>query len=249
MDETLHSVRERIAGACRRAGRSPADVCLVGASKTVPLERMAAAARAGLADFGENYADDLAWKSAAIAAAGLDVRWHFIGRLQSGTAARVADHADVVHSAEPGRALERLARRAQDRDRSLTCLIQVDMAGRGHGVTVEETEGFLDEVARLAGDSIHVTGLMTLPPPTPSAEAARPYFRALRELRGRLIATWPDLRDLSMGMSGDYEVAIEEGATMVRVGTALFGARPHRTAEGRGRAERVRNGRGRAGDR
>jgi pyridoxal phosphate enzyme (YggS family) len=247
VEEVLRSVRERIAGACRRVGRSPAEVCLVGASKTVRLESMEAAARAGLADFGENSADDLARKSAAIAAGGLDVRWHFIGRIQSGTAARVADHADVVHSAEPGRALERLARRAQARGRSLRCLVQVDMAGRGHGVTAEEVESFVREVAGLEG--IHLSGLMTLPPPTPDAEGARPYFRALRDLRERLIPTWPDLRDLSMGMSGDYEVAVEEGATMVRVGTALFGARPHRTAEGREPAVRVRNGRGRAGDR
>jgi hypothetical protein len=136
----------------------------------------------------------------------------------------VAAAADVVHTVEPGHAVERLARRAAEQGRTIPCLVQVDLVGGRHGVDPAAVGAFVDAAANVAG--IRLVGLMTLPPPTPDPEAARPWFARLRDLRDRLAVGAPSLRELSMGMSADYEVAIEEGATMVRVGTALFGARP-----------------------
>jgi pyridoxal phosphate enzyme (YggS family) len=216
---SIHRVRERVADAARRTGRDPERVTLVAVTKTVPLETVQAAFELGLEDFGENYAAELARKAPSVSAA-----WHFLGKLQAGTAPKVADHAAVIHSGEPGRALERVAHRAERAGRRIRCLIQVDFTGRRQGVAPEELQGALERAATLRG--IEVAGLMTLPPWTGDPEGSRPYFRRLRELRDGLRSTWPEVVDLSMGMSQDYEAAVEEGATMVRVGTALFGARP-----------------------
>src|SRR6266700_3598262 len=209
----IEAVREAIASACARAGRRPQDVRLIAATKSVPADVVLEAREAGIEDFGENYAAELATKAALVGA-----RWHFLGRLQRGTAARVAEVADVVHSAEPGHGLERLARSAARAGRTIDCMAQVDFTGLRQGVEPEPAvlAGFIDRAGQLEG--IRMVGLMTLPPVTPSAEAARPYFVRLRELRDRLGTTLPGLVELSMGMSFDYPVAVEEGATMVRVG-------------------------------
>jgi pyridoxal phosphate enzyme (YggS family) len=212
-------IRARIAEACRRAGRDPAAVTLVGATKAVPVSRVRAAWGAGVRDFGENYAVDLADKAPQIPAT-----WHFFGKLQRGTAAAVARHAEVVHTAEPGHALARLAARAAAEGRTLRTLIQVDFTGRRQGVAPEGLHAMAEELGRLEG--LELCGLMTLPPVTPDAEGARPFFARLRDLGERLRRDVPGLVELSMGMSIDYEVAVGEGATMVRVGTALFGPRP-----------------------
>jgi len=216
----LVAVRSRVQEACRRSGRSPGDVLLVAVSKTVPADRVRAAAAAGLGDFGENYARELREKAAAVPG----VRWHFLGRLQRGTVRYPADLAAVVHSAEPGEAVELLARRAAERGRVVDVLAQVDFTGRRQGSGPDDLEPFVQKLHALAG--IRPVGLMTLPPFTADAEDARGYFVRLRELRDRLRDGWPGLTELSMGMSGDYDVAVEEGATMIRVGTALFGERP-----------------------
>lgn len=212
-------VRDRIELACRRRGREPAEVLLVAVTKTVPVDVIRHAVGLGLGDLGENYAVELARKARALPA-----RWHFIGTLQTGTAPLVADHADVIHSAEPGRALDRVAGRAARGSRAIPCLVQVDFTGHRRGLAPDAIETALDRLATL--DGVRVAGLMTMPPWTGDPEATRPWFSALRALRDRLRPAHPELAELSMGMSGDYEVAIEEGATMVRVGTALFGARP-----------------------
>jgi PLP dependent protein len=223
-------VRGRIAAACARAGRSAQDVLLVAVSKTLSPERVSLAARAGLTDLGENRAVELAAKAprvqAALAAAGhpASVRWHFIGKLQSGTARHVADHADVVHSAEPGRALQILGRRRAVRGRPLDVLIEVDFTGRRQGVPPDEVARAADAVAGAEG--LLLAGVMTIAPFDPDPEAARPFFARLRGVRDGLLEGHPEAREISMGMSLDYEVAVEEGATMVRVGTALFGPRP-----------------------
>ena len=221
--DAVASVRERIAEACGRAGRDPAEVTLVAVTKGVGDEAIRAACDAGVTDLADNYARDLARKAEVVPG-----RWHFVGKLQAGTAAKVADVADVIHSAEPGRGLERVAGRAARAGRIIPCLAQVDYTGRRQGVRPEDIEAFLEAAGRMAG--IRITGLMTVPPPTPIQEGARRYFAALRELRDGLLHRWPDLLELSMGMSGDYSIAVEEGATMVRVGTALFGDRPVRRA-------------------
>jgi hypothetical protein len=136
----------------------------------------------------------------------------------------VADHADVIHSGEPGRAIERVAHRAAREGRRLRCLVQVDFTGRRQGVDPQEIDVAVERMAEIEG--IELAGLMTLPPFTEDLDTTRGFFRELRELRDRLRSKWPEMAELSMGMSGDYEVAVEEGATMVRVGTALFGVRP-----------------------
>jgi PLP dependent protein len=218
--ERLAAVRARIDAACRRAGRAPGEVTLIGATKTVPVEAITEAMAAGLGEFAENYVQELAAKAGEVAGA----RWHYIGRLQTGTVGRVADLADVVESAEPGRALAKLSRRAEAAGRVIPCLIQVDFTGRRQGVDLEGLPGFAAEASGLTG--IRLIGLMTVPPLGDDPEASRPYFRRLRELREQLLGAHPGLHELSMGMSADFEIGVEEGATMVRVGTALFGDRP-----------------------
>jgi pyridoxal phosphate enzyme (YggS family) len=195
-------------------------VTLVAVTKTLPVEIVRVAHELGLFDFGENYANELAAKRDA----GPDARWHFIGALQSHTANRVADVADVVHSGSPGHALDRLARRAAANGRSIPVLVQVDEAGRGHGVRADDAAAAVEEIAGLEG--VVPAGLMSLPPEPTDPEDSRPYFVRLRDLRDDLRERVGSVRELSMGMSLDYEIAIEEGATMVRVGTALFGPRP-----------------------
>jgi pyridoxal phosphate enzyme (YggS family) len=215
--------RERLAAACGRAGRDPGEIRLVAAGKTVPPDALRVARAAGITEFGENYVQELGDKRTALADVG-DIWWHFIGTLQSRTAPRVAELADVVQTLAPGRATRRLAARGVERGAIVPALIEVDFAERGSGVEPDECERFADEVGAL--DGVRLIGLMTLPPPTPTAEEARPYFARLRSLRDRVVASHPTANELSMGMSLDYEVAAEEGATIVRIGTALFGARP-----------------------
>jgi hypothetical protein len=214
----IAAVRSGIRSACLRSGRDPGEVLLVAVTKTVPVALIEAARTEGLRDFAENYAGELAAKAPQV-----EARWHFIGKLQRGTVHRVADHADVVHSAEPGRALMRLAGRAASAGRLVRCLLQVDFTGRRQGVDPDEAEGVVESWTSRGG--IDLVGLMTLPPWTGDPEATRPYFARLRALRDRIRQAHPEVAELSMGMSGDYEVAVEEGATMVRVGTALFGPR------------------------
>ena len=229
---SVERVRANIETACRRSGRNPDEVLLIGVTKFVPIEQVTLACAAGLTDFGENYAAELAEKAAAI-----DVTWHFVGTLQSGNVRNIATHADVVHSAVPGTALERLAARATRLGKSIPCLVQVDFTGRRNGVAPDDVASTLHSVAQLAG--VRFVGLMTMPPWSANPEAARPYFVRLRDLRDDLHGAWPELTELSMGMSGDYQVAVEEGATMLRIGTALFGDRPRkRSPEGFGPGSR-----------
>jgi PLP dependent protein len=216
--EAIEHVRARIREAALRSSRRPEDILLVAVTKTVPAEVVRLARECGVEDFAENYAGQLAAKATAVPAT-----WHFVGRVQTGTAPRVADHAEVIHSAEPGRGLERVAGRAARSGRELRALAQVDFTGHRHGVAPEDAGSFVERAASL--DGIRLVGLMTLPPWAEDPEASRPWFARLRELRDRLSKRWPELTELSMGMSADYGVAIEEGATMVRVGTALFGPR------------------------
>ena len=219
LESNLERVSEGIANACHRAGRDPSGVTLVAVTKTVPVELVARSRDLGVNDFGENYVQELVAKREAVP----DARWHYVGTLQRHSAHRVADHADVVHSLEPGRAVQRLAARSAGRGKELPAFVQVDFTGRRAGTAPAETEAFVTEVSGLAG--LRIAGLMTLPPEPAGAEDSRPYFRRLRELLEGLRRDFPGMTELSMGMSLDYEVAVEEGATIVRVGTALFGMR------------------------
>ena len=223
----LAAVRERIARAAARSGRSPAAIRLVGISKTMPAGAIRAAAGAGLTDVGENRVQEALQKMAVLA--DLGVRWHLVGHLQSNKARRAAERFDVIHSIDSVEILRQVEAAAAAAGRTPALLIQADLAGEPtkHGVPEREIDSVLEAAQGLS--AAQLTGLMLLPPFAEEAEAARPYFRRLRELRDRLAReSGLPLPELSMGMSHDFEVAIEEGATMVRVGTAIFGER-HRS--------------------
>ena len=216
MAQAVAEVRRGIGAACTRAGRDPAEVRLVAVTKRVPADRVRAAAEAGIGEFGENYVQELERKREAAP----EARWHFLGKLQANKAGRVVDSVEVVQTLEPGRAWGRLAARAAERGRTIDCLVQVDFSGRRVGVEPGLAAGFAEEAA--AHEGIRLVGLMTVPPLGPPPG---PVFARLRELRDRLRGDLPGLTELSMGMSADYQEAVEEGATMVRIGTAIFGSR------------------------
>ena len=216
--ERWRAVRARVDAACARAGRSPHDVTVIAVSKLQPAGAVRDAAAAGATDFGENYAQELAAKRAECG----DVRWHFIGRLQRNKAKLVAGRVALVHAVDSVELAIELGKRAAAVQ---PILIAVNLGG-------EDTKSGVDEagVAALARalapiPNIRLDGLMTMPPAATDPEASRPYFEKLRELRDRLAQTHGPLPVLSMGMSGDFEVAIACGATHVRVGTAIFGPR------------------------
>ena len=217
--ENLRELREGIGRACEKAGRDPSTVSLVAASKTVSLELMRWVYGAGVTDFGENYVQELRAKRSELPSA----RWHYIGTLQTGSAHHVAVLADVVQTVAGGRATDRLARRVVQAGRAVDVLIEVDLTGERTGVPPERTQELADRIASLEG--LRLIGLMTLPPMPDRPEDSRPFFVRLRDLRDRICERHPQVLELSMGMSLDYQVAVEEGATMVRVGTALFGPR------------------------
>jgi pyridoxal phosphate enzyme (YggS family) len=221
VERNVGEVREAVGVAASRAGRDATDVTLVAAAKTVPVEAVRWAIDAGVSSVGHNYVQEL--RDAHLALADHDVRWHYIGTLRSGSAHQVADMADVVETVAGEHAARRLAGRAARAGRTVDALVEVDFTQRRSGVTPAGLERFVDLVASL--DGVRLRGLMTVPPISDAQEDARPWFSRLRDLRDRLRTDRPWMLDLSMGMSLDYEVAVEEGATMVRIGTALFGPR------------------------
>jgi pyridoxal phosphate enzyme (YggS family) len=221
----LADVRARIERAAGRAGRDPASIRLVAVSKTFPADAVRAAAVAGQIDFGENKVQEGLQKIEETR--DLAIRWHLIGHLQSNKAKRVG-RFDAIHSIDSADLLAKVDAAAAAAGRRIDLLVQVDLAGEAtkHG-TQENGLAAIFAAARGAR-ATEVVGLMLLPPAADDPNAARPYFRALREVRDRLLARGVDpsrLRELSMGMSHDFEVAVEEGSTMVRVGTAIFGGR------------------------
>ena len=225
--ENLAGVRSRIDAAARRAGRSPSDITLVAVSKTFGPDHVRAAWAAGQRDFGENKLQEAEHKIAATAdLAG--VRWHLIGHLQSNKARKAAVPFAVIHSVDSLDILRRLDTAAIDARTAPEVLIQADLAGEAtkHGAAGQELAALVR--AALDAKAVKLAGLMLLPPWNDNQEVTRPWFARLREVRDRLIAGGipaAALRHLSMGMSHDFEAAVEEGATMVRVGTAIFGKR------------------------
>jgi pyridoxal phosphate enzyme (YggS family) len=221
----LADVRARIERAAGRVGRDPASVRLVAVSKTFPADYVRALADAGQTDFGENKVQEALQKMEQTS--GLPLRWHLVGHLQSNKA-RKAVRFDVVHSIDSVAVMAKLDEAAAAAGRQIEMLVQVDLAGEAtkHGAPEADLPAIFE--ARSTLQNTRLVGLMLLPPAVDDAEGARPFFRQLREVRDRLLARGiaeSSLRELSMGMSHDYEVAIEEGATLVRVGTALFGSR------------------------
>jgi PLP dependent protein len=221
----LAAVRGRVADAAVRAGRPAASVRLVAMSKKMTASDVAAAHAAGQLDFGENYAQELRDKREALSTVLPDARWHFVGPLQSNKVKLVAGRVDLIHSIDSPSLLDEIDRRGQPQP----CLVQVNVAGEGQkrGVSPAALPALLDRFA--TSPCARCLGLMVIPPFADDPDASRPHFAALRALRDREA---PHLRqnvaltELSMGMSHDLEGAIAEGATLVRVGTAIFGARP-----------------------
>ena len=207
-----------MAAACRRAGRSPDEVTLVGVSKGMPALAVAEAHAAGLQDVGENRVQEAAAKIEALAAQGVRPRWHLVGHLQTNKAKTVTGLFAILHSVDSVRLAQALSRRARE---PLPILLEVNVAQEASkfGFTPQEVASALRSIVDLP--NLDVRGLMTIAPQTDQPESVRPVFQRLRELRDEL-----GLRELSMGMTNDFEVAIEEGATMVRVGRAIFGERP-----------------------
>lgn len=227
--DNVRRVRTRMRQAAERAGRDPMSVRLVAASKTVDAARIRAAIAAGVTILGENYLQETRQKLGQLGQAG--VEWHLIGPLQRNKVRYVFDLFDMMHSLDRLELAEEINRRAERLGRRLSVLLEVNVGGEASksGWT---TADLLNDIRQLAAlPHIQVRGLMTIPPPTSQPHEARPFFRQLRQLRDRLAQEGYDgmtFDELSMGMTADYEVAIEEGATLVRVGTAIFGPRPER---------------------
>lgn len=227
--ENLERLEEEIAVACRRAGRRAEEVRLMAVSKVHPVEVLLEARAAGQRLFGENRVQEFAGKAEQLRqlgeAAG-DVEVHLIGPLQNNKTARAAELFAAVDTVDSVKTAQRLSVAAEALGRTLPILVEVKLSHEEakHGVAPELLGELLDGLAGLPGIAVH--GLMTVPPWSTEGETARPYFRELRRLRDQFQAKYPGLTELSMGMSNDFGVAIEEGATTVRLGTAIFGRRP-----------------------
>jgi pyridoxal phosphate enzyme (YggS family) len=224
----LDSVRDRIARAAGRAGRSPSSVHLIAVSKTFDAGHVRAAVAAGQVDFGENKVQEAQRKMAELQ--GAPIRWHFIGHLQSNKAKKAGELFDVIHAIDDRQLLEPIDKAAGHAGRTVDLLVQVDLAHEAtkHGVGADGLFPLFEAAQRHR--NARIVGLMLLPPAVEEPEQVRPYFAALRRLRDDLIRQGlrvESLRELSMGMSHDFEVAVEEGATMVRVGSAIFGERTY----------------------
>lgn len=224
--ERLTAVRERVAAAARSAGRDPSSVRLVAVSKTFPIDAIREAYAAGQRDFGENRVQEVLQKIAS--GTDLDIRWHLLGHLQTNKARKAAPAFATIHSVDTVDLLQKIDGAAAEAGRAPELLIQVDLAGEAtkFGAPPEEVPRLFEAAASCR--AARVTGLMTLPPVPESPEDARPWFVRLRGLRDRWLAAGVPasmLGELSMGMSADFEAAIQEGSTIVRVGTAIFGSR------------------------
>jgi pyridoxal phosphate enzyme (YggS family) len=220
--ENLLRVRERMERAARRVGRDPGEIKLVAVSKTVEPARIKEAIEAGASILGENYVQEAQKKIEEI---GQTVSWHFIGHLQSNKSKYAVRLFDMIHSLDSIPLAEELNRRAEQADRRLRVLIEVNLSREEtkFGTDEERIWNLAKRILQL--DHLSLEGLMTMPPYFDSPEMSRPYYVKLREVKEKLVKEGIPVTDLSMGMSNDFEIAIEEGATYVRVGTAIFGAR------------------------
>jgi pyridoxal phosphate enzyme (YggS family) len=224
----LDAVRERIRRRCEAAGRSPDEVTLVAVAKTFPPEAVREAVRCGLRDIGENYVQELAGKRQLLA--GEDIRWHFVGHLQRNKVKAIGPWIHLIHAVDSAGLAREIDRRARDAGRVVELLVEVNTTEERSkfGIPPQNAESFVRELNGL--ENVCIAGLMTMGPFLPDPEGSRPMFRRLRELRDTISQREQHnvaLRHLSMGMTGDFEVAIDEGATMLRIGTAIFGARRH----------------------
>jgi pyridoxal phosphate enzyme (YggS family) len=227
--ENISLVRERIAAAARRAARSADEIFLMGVSKTFPAETIREAYKAGVRVFGENRVQEFAGKTEALRDLS-DARWHLIGHLQTNKAAKAVEVFDAIDTVDSVRAAEKLNSSAESLNKKLSILIEINIGGEaaksGVGPDSDELERILNSAS--GWEHLQVRGLMTVPPYNENPQVVRPYFQMLRKIRDRIAARnlpCVGMEVLSMGMSHDFEIAIEEGSTCVRVGTAIFGKR------------------------
>ena len=226
MKQRLEQVRERIRKACESCGRDVDAVRLVAVSKTIAADTVREAIEAGVTILGENYVQEAREKFNALAQ--YPVSWHFIGHLQSNKAKYAVRLFDLIHSVDSLKLARELDKQAKKVDKIQPILVQVNISGEDtkSGISADEAPGLVAEISKL--ENLSIKGLMTMPPYFYQPEKVKPFFAALRELRDRIKEQAPpnlSLEELSMGMTGDFEVAIEEGATLVRIGTAIFGER------------------------
>ncbi len=224
--ENVDTIRSRIATACARCGRDPHEVTLVAVSKTFPAEAIADAYDAGVADIGENYVQELLAKRERLS--GRSIRWHFIGHLQSNKVKYLVPWIHLIHAVDDVGLAREIDKRAAHAGTRVNVLVEVNTTGEQtkFGVRPAATVEFVRSLAEFR--HLSIAGLMTIGPFLPDPEASRPMFRMLRLLTKELAALGQEnvqMQHLSMGMTGDFEVAIEEGATLIRIGTAIFGKR------------------------
>lgn len=225
LKDRIDGVEQRIEEACRRSGRKREDVLLVAVSKKFPLDMIFEARRLGLRDFGENYAQELRDKQKE--AGGDAIRWHFIGALQRNKVKYVVGKADLVHAVDNMALVAELDKRAASSGVCVRALVEINGGEESkNGIKASELPEFLEGASEFRNVSLE--GLMIMPPYFEDPEMSRPWFSGLREMRDKVSGEFPGIQELSMGMSNDFEVAIEEGATILRVGSALFGPRPKR---------------------
>ncbi|MDD7177056.1 MAG: YggS family pyridoxal phosphate-dependent enzyme [Lachnospiraceae bacterium] len=231
LKDNFEAVEKRVADACKRAGRERSEVTLIAVSKTKPVEMLREVYDAGARDFGENKVQEICEKYDQLPS---DIKWHMIGHLQRNKVKQVIDKAVMIHSVDSYRLAQEISVQAQKKGLTIPILIEVNIAGEESkfGISAEDTIQLVEEIATLPNLSIR--GLMTIAPYVENAEENRLYFRQIKQLSVDIKNKNIDnvsMDILSMGMTGDYEVAIEEGATMVRVGTGIFGARNYNTKE------------------
>jgi hypothetical protein len=224
--ENLEIVKRRIREACLRCGRSPEEVLLVGVTKTFQPEKIREATAAGLYDFGENYVQELGYKRAELSDG--RIRWHFVGHLQSNKTRYIADYIHLIHSVDNTHLAEEIHKRGERVNRSIDVLVEVHTTDEAtkFGVLPEKTVDLVKQISKLG--RVRIQGLMTMGPFSDDPNESRPSFRQISELKRRIEQEGLEnvsMRHLSMGMSHDFEVGIEEGATIVRIGTAIFGKR------------------------
>lgn len=225
MIKRLQHIKNRIKKTAQACGRNPETIRLVAVSKTIPADRVKGAIEAGVTDLGENYVQEARNKFNTLAA--YPVSWHFIGHLQSNKAKYAVRLFDLIHSVGTIKLARELNKQSEKVNKIQDILIQVNISEENSksGVYIKDIYDLLKEIGLLK--NLSIKGLMTMPPFFDAPEKARPYFCALRHLRDQMVEDLPNVRlgELSMGMTGDFEVAIEEGATLIRIGTAIFGKR------------------------
>lgn len=227
IQENYRNVKERVRQACERSGRDPEEVLLIAVSKTRTNEEIEEAAKAGARVFGENKPQELRDKADSLSK---EYQWHMIGHLQTNKIKYVVDRAELIHSIDSYKLAEAVDKEAKKRDKIVPILIEVNIASEDSkfGLKLEETEQLVRQIALLP--NVRIKGLMTVPPYVEDPEENRAHFRKMRQLfidiKEKNIDN-VDMNELSMGMTGDFEVAVEEGATMVRVGTGIFGERDY----------------------